>query len=155
MIDKWAAPKVWVLFSRFRWSPSFSRLEGYMRLFLGDFPSFMEQAKCVLFRSNPSGQVVCNCHLVLRGKKLASYVKDNLDPKFGSYMWQLMGLPSKIGNTNYCVSLTIFCKFWTFDMRKLAQKNYINWHAQFKIWHVVWLCEEKNHTLKNWNDTSF
>jgi len=42
-----------------------------------------------------------------------------------------------------------FCKFLTFDMPNLAPKNmHVNWHAQFRISNVVWLCEEENLMLE-------
>ena len=40
-----------------------------------------------------------------------------------------------------------FCKFLTFDTRKLAPKKlHVNRHTQFKIWHVVWLVKKKKYT---------
>ena len=37
-----------------------------------------------------------------------------------------------------------FCKFFSFDTQKLAQKKmHINWHAQSRNWHVLWLVKKK------------
>ena len=58
-----------------------------------------------------------------------------------------------------------FCKFFTFDMQKLAPKNkiegtklHINWDAQFRSWHILWLVKKNTHVnwhFKNWNDTCY
>ena len=86
-------PKSWVFLSKFRWSLSPSKLEGHMRSSLGGFPFFIEQATCTLvfFLPNPSGQVVHNHHLVLRGKKNTHSYWHHMwkitSPKFASYIW--------------------------------------------------------------------
>jgi len=66
--DKWATTKkMGYFFSKMRWRPSPSKLEGPHNVTLKDFPSFMEKATSVLvFFPNSSCQVVHNRHLVLR-----------------------------------------------------------------------------------------
>ena len=45
------------------------KVRGPHEVILGDFPFFTEQATCALiFFPNPTGQVVHNCHLVIREK---------------------------------------------------------------------------------------
>jgi hypothetical protein len=37
-----------------------------------------------------------------------------------------------------------FCKFFSFDTQKLAQKKmHVNWHAHSRNWHVLWLVKKK------------
>ena len=43
-----------------------------------------------------------------------------------------------------------FCKFFTFDTQKLAPKNmHVDWHAQFRSWHLPVTCEGKKTTHVN------
>ena len=43
-----------------------------------------------------------------------------------------------------CIFDKVFASFWHLTRNKLHEnKMYINWHAQFRIWHVVWLVKDK------------
>jgi len=73
--------------SKFRWSPSSSKLEGPHKVILGDFPFFMEEATCTLISPNSIWSSYAQPSPWSKGKN---------STQIGHHMWKI--LASKFGS---------------------------------------------------------
>jgi hypothetical protein len=81
-------PEFWDFWSKFRWSPSSSKLEGPHEVILGDIPFFMEQATCALIFSKSIQSSCAQLSPCLKGKnptQIGHHMWKILAPKFGQH----------------------------------------------------------------------
>ena len=111
-------------FSKVRWSPSPSKVEGPHEVILWDFPFLMEQATCALisflFQIHPVKLYMHNHHLILRGKnptQVGHHMWKILASKFWSYIWATLATASKnkqcqLNKKSTCLEFVVFiCYF--------------------------------------------